>query len=313
MEFFRQHNEVLFRKLEKKMAELEAANAALQREIRERQQVEADLTKAKEAAEAANLAKSRFLANMSHELRTPMTGVLGAIQVALHGQLDDDQRNLLNIAGNSGKKLIRILSDILDLTRIEAGKLSIEEKKFILVECVAGMNDIFIPETRRKGIELFHTVSPDLPYIVIGDKARLQQILNNLVGNAVKFTEKGKIEVTVRSGDITPDGRREIVFTINDTGVGIPPDKREMIFDFFTQADDSQTRRYGGIGLGLTISRELVARMGGSIGFESEEGVGSSFFFTIPLNVYRAQNEGGSDCEGDRTGSGDAKDLQGAD
>jgi signal transduction histidine kinase len=297
MEFFRQHNEVLFRKLEKKMAELKDANAAFQREIKERQQVEVALVKAKESAEAANLAKSRFLANMSHELRTPITGVLGAIQVALSGPLDDEQRDLLKIANNSGKRLVRIISDILDLTRIEAGKLPIKEKEFILGEFVAGMNDIFIPETRRKGIEIFHDMAPDLPYKVIGDKSRLQQILNNLVGNAVKFTEQGKVEVLVRPGKTAPDGRLEIVFTIRDTGVGIPADKRDIIFDFFTQADDSDTRRYGGIGLGLTISRELAARMGGSIGFESKEGVGSSFFFTIPFEVYEAQEDDGTKCE----------------
>ena len=252
-------------------------------DITEQIETRRELANAKEAAEAANLAKNRFIANMSHELRTPMTGILGAIQVALHGPFDAEQKELLRIAGNSGKRLVKILNDILDLTRLETGNLPLENREFILSDCVAEMKEIFMPEALCKGLELVHTSTSDLPYKVIGDKTRLQQILGNLVGNAVKFTDRGRVEISVREGDVTPDGKREIVFTVKDSGVGIPADKKEKIFDFFTQADESYTRRFGGIGVGLTISRELAARLGGRIGFESEEGVGSMFFIVIPL------------------------------
>jgi len=238
---------------------------------------------AKEAAEAASRAKSQFLANMSHELRTPMTGVLGMLEFTLNTTLDNQQRDFIETAHKSARTLLRILNDILDLAKVEAGKLSVEEKPFILGDCVAGAIDILLPEARRKGLELNCTLADDLPKAVIGDQVRLLQVLTNLCGNAVKFTDQGKVAVNVASAGETPGGKREISFTVTDTGIGVAEDKKESIFDSFNQADISHARRYGGTGLGLAISRELVERMGGAISCLSEEGKGSTFSFTIPL------------------------------
>jgi len=258
-------------------------------DITERKQTEQKLLRAKEAAEAANRAKSQFLANMSHELRTPMTGVLGMLDLVQEGPLNTQQRENIEMAQKSGRSLLRIIKDVLDLTKIESGKLSLEEAPFILRECVAGAIDIIVPEARRRGLDLISTMADDLPKNVVGDRVRLQQVITNLCGNAVKFTDKGKVEVRVVAGGLKPDGRREITLSVSDTGIGIPKDKRDAIFHSFSQADDSDTRQYGGTGLGLAISREIAERMGGAITFESEEGVGSTFSVTIPL--YEAEKE----------------------
>jgi PAS domain S-box-containing protein len=250
-----------------------------------------ELRQAKEAADAASRAKSQFLANMSHELRTPMGGVLGMVELALADSVSARQRDCLETALGSGHSLLRILNDILDLTKIEAGKLFIEEKPFPLRECVADATTILIPEARRKRLELSHSEAEGVPEMVLGDQLRLRQVLVNLVGNAVKFTEQGKIEVKVATGGTTSDGKREVTFTITDTGIGIPGSWQETLFQAFSQVDESNTRRFGGSGLGLAISRDLVERMGGTIGFTSEEGRGSVFSFTIPLC------ETGTECE----------------
>ncbi|HEY4744157.1 MAG TPA: ATP-binding protein, partial [Desulfuromonadaceae bacterium] len=260
-------------------------------DITQQKQIEAEMIKAKEGAEAANLAKSQFLSNMSHELRTPMTGVLGMLDLALNGPLDEEQREFLNTAHASAESLLRIINDILDLARVEKGKLTLENNPFSLRECVAGAVDILIPEALRKGLDLIRNVAGNVPEIVMGDQVRLRQVLTNLCGNAVKFTERGKVEIRVTAGAATSDNRREFTFTITDTGIGIPDNKRNLLFKSFSQVDESNTRQYGGTGLGLAISKEIVERMGGTLTFESYEGKGSIFFFSIPLPVSETERE----------------------
>jgi PAS domain S-box-containing protein len=251
----------------------------------ERKLAEEELRLAKQAAEAASRTKSQFLANMSHELRTPMTGVLGMLELALQTPAQDQQHDYLEAAQKSGQALLRILNDILDLAKVEAGKFSLDERPFNLCGCIAGTLDLLIPEAKRKGLGLNLCLSDDLPELLIGDQVRVRQILSNLGGNALKFTDQGRIEVQVKTGGKLPDGRLEIIFSVTDTGIGIPDDKQHLLFESFSQVDDSNTRNYGGTGLGLSISKELVERMGGSISVRSQKGQGSTFSVTVPLLV----------------------------
>ncbi|HBA87237.1 MAG TPA: hypothetical protein DCZ75_04395 [Geobacter sp.] len=237
----------------------------------------------KAIAEAATRAKSQFLANMSHELRTPMTGVLGMLDLALSGNLEADQREFISAAHSSALSLVRILNDILDLTKIEMGKLLIEDKPFALRRCVEDTLSILYPVVKIKGIGLDFTVAGDVPQVMVGDQTRINQVLTNLAGNAVKFTEKGKVEIRVSVGRRAPGAKRKVTFTVADTGIGIPSDKKHLLFHSFSQVDESHSRSYGGTGLGLAISKEIVERMGGEIAFTSEEGVGSTFSFSVPM------------------------------
>jgi PAS domain S-box-containing protein len=249
------------------------------------------LRQEKELAEAATQRKSQFLANMSHELRTPMTGVLGMLDLVLEGSLEEEQREYISIAHTSARSLVRILNDILDLTRIEAGKLSIEEKPFSIRKCVENTYNVLLPAVKGKGIDLFCTVANEVPNTLIGDQTRINQVLTNLAGNAVKFTQKGKVELRVTAGSNKLGTKREITFTVIDSGIGIPDDKKDLLFHAFSQADDSHSRSYGGTGLGLVISKEIVERMGGMITFTSEERVGSTFTFTLPLAEASQEDE----------------------
>ncbi len=252
-------------------------------DVTEKRRAEEALQQAKEVAEAATQAKSQFLANMSHELRTPMTGVLGMLDVVLSGNLEAEQREFIETAQASARSLVVILNDILDLTKIEMSKLSIEENPFSIRECVGNTFNLLLPTANSKMLDLNLTVAADVPETLIGDKTRLNQILTNLAGNAVKFTEKGKVEIRVVMGGNAPGGKREITFTVADTGIGIPDDKQDLLFRSFSQVDESHSRSYGGTGLGLAISKEIVKLMGGTIVFASKEGKGSTFSFTIPF------------------------------
>jgi nitrogen fixation negative regulator NifL len=248
-------------------------------DITERKIMESGMRAARERADAASQAKSTFLANMSHDIRTPMNSMLGMAELLLESPLDDEQRRMVQILNSAGETLLALISDILDLSKIEAGQLTLESVAIDLSDLVMRIVDLLSEAARRKGLSLHGDVAAELPRWVYGDPVRLRQVLLNLVGNAIKFTGTGEVVVRVtRQGD-GPD----CLFTISDTGIGVPADRLDSIFQPFVQVDASTTRRYGGTGLGLAICQELVSAMGGTLQVESEEGIGSRFYFTLPL------------------------------
>jgi two-component system sensor kinase len=290
---------------EARAGELARSNLELERTASELRTAEEQLREAKEAAEAANAAKSRFLATMSHEIRTPMNGILGMTEVALRTALSAHQRNCLNVVRKSGDALLNLLNDILDLSKIEAGKMELELIPFDLHEVVGAAASLMGVSATQKDIQLICRLSPAVPRQLIGDPCRIRQVIVNLLGNAIKFTDQGKVQIDVSVDQVGDQNLLHVA--VQDTGPGIPPEKQSFLFESFRQTDSSTTRKYGGTGLGLSISSQLVELMQGRMWVESAVGSGSTFHFTIPLRTAppAADSAGQPGATGSLAGTGE--------
>ncbi|MCX5680692.1 MAG: ATP-binding protein, partial [Candidatus Omnitrophica bacterium] len=253
-------------------------------DITEPAKIREDLLQGKIAAEEASNAKTMFLANMSHEVRTPLNAVIAILDLTLETDLTEDQRDNLMTAKEAADNLLNLLNDILDISRVESGKIKLENTEFDLWKVIESLTRGFSVLANKKNIKLTSQIHPRVPHLVVGDPARLRQIIVNLINNAIKFTHEGKIEIAINADSVF-EGEAKLTFSVSDTGIGIAQDKQGWILGVFTQADPSITRKYGGTGLGLAICKRLTEMMGGRIWVKSEEGVGSIFYFTAHFKI----------------------------